>query len=312
MEPDPLSQKVAAVRHFNRFYTRQIGLITGHYLGSPFSVTEARVLYELAHLTNPTATALINELGLDAGYLSRILKSFIQKGLVEKHKSPNDGRQSHLSLTAKGQMEFDNLNTRSQAGIEGLLNSVSSAEQTHIVNAMQTIESRLGNSLENKISSSFIIREPRAGDMGWVVKRHGELYAEEYGWDEQFEGLVAEIVAKFIHEFDKARERCWIAERDGENIGCIFLVKKDEKTAKLRLLLVDPRARGLGLGAKLIDECISYARACGYEKMILWTNSNLFAARHLYQKFGFRLVDMEPHHSYGHDLVGENWELDLR
>jgi DNA-binding MarR family transcriptional regulator/ribosomal protein S18 acetylase RimI-like enzyme len=312
MNTENLLHKVAAVRHFNRFYTRQIGLITGHYLGSPFSVTEARVLYELAHLTNPTATTLINELGLDAGYLSRILKSFIQKGLVEKHKAPNDGRQSYLSLTEKGQMEFNNLNSRSQTGIEGLLNSVSSEDQIRIVNAMKTIETLLDNSSDGKISSSFILRQPIPGDMGWVVKRHGELYAEEYGWEEQFEGLVAGIVAKFVQDFDAKYERCWIAERDGENIGCIFLVKKDEKTAKLRMLLVDPKARGLGLGSKLIDECIRYARSCGYEKMVLWTNSNLYAARHLYEKVGFQLVEQEPHHSYGHDLVGENWELNLR
>jgi DNA-binding MarR family transcriptional regulator/N-acetylglutamate synthase-like GNAT family acetyltransferase len=302
---------VEAIRRFNRFYTRQIGVVDGHYLNSPFSLTEARVLYELATQSRPTASLIKDELGLDAGYLSRILQSFIKKGLLEKHVSDLDNRQSILQLTNPGREAFASLNTRSQTGIEGLLQNIPDGDRNRLIKAMQTIESLLSPADAKQTRTPFFIRQPVPGDMGWVVKRHGELYAEEYGWDEQFEALVAEIVAKFIQQFDAKHENCWMAERDGENIGCIFLVKKDADTAKLRLLLVDPKARGIGLGSKLIDECIRFARRCGYKKMVLWTNSNLLAARHLYQKAGFQLVEQEAHHSFGHDLVGENWELSL-
>ena len=312
MVPDNFSRNVESIRHFNRFYTKKIGVITDQYLDSPFSLTEARVLYELAHQAKSTASILKNELGLDAGYLSRILKSFIKHGLVEKCISPNDGRQNLLSLTEQGQKEFANLNSRSQVGIESLLENILDTDQTRVIKAMQTIENLLGKTPEINDPSPYFLRRPGPGDMSWVVKRHGELYSEEYGWDEHFEALVAEIVAQFVQQFDNKRERCWIAEKNGVNIGCVFLVKKTETVAKLRLLLVDPRARGLGVGSRLIDECIRYAKECGYEKMVLWTNSNLLAARHLYLKAGFKLVEQEPHHSYGHDLVGENWELDLR
>jgi DNA-binding MarR family transcriptional regulator/N-acetylglutamate synthase-like GNAT family acetyltransferase len=302
---------IESIRRFNRFYTRQIGVVDGHYLNSPFSLTEARVLYELANQINPTATTIKDELGLDAGYLSRILSGFAKKGLVNKLVSESDSRQNYLYLTDLGSQAFATLNSRSQSGIEEMLRKISRADQIRLVKAMQSIENILHPDEKAASNIPFILRPPVPGDMGWVVKRHGELYAQEYQWDNQFEALVAEIVAKFIQNFDAKSENCWIAERDGENIGCIFLVKKDAKTAKLRLLLVDPKARGLGLGAKLINECIRFARNSGYKKMTLWTNSNLLAARHLYQKAGFQLLDQDAHHSFGHDLVGETWELQL-
>ncbi len=310
MAQTDVSQRAAAVRQFNRFYTRQIGVLTQAYLHSPFSLAEARVLYELAHREQATATELGSELGLDAGYLSRILRNFGQRGLVRRQRSEADGRQSVLRLTDKGQSAFATLNSRSQVEIEAMLNRHAAEEQNRLVEAMRTIEGLLGAQPEQKVS--YILRPHQPGDMGWVVHRHGVLYAEEYGWNEQFEALVAEIVAKFIQRYDPRRERCWIAEKDGEIVGSVFLVKKSDTVAKLRLLLVEPKARGLGIGARLVDECIRFARQAGYKKMILWTNSVLAAARHIYEKAGFSLVESEPHHSFGHDLVGETWELKLR
>ncbi len=308
MEAD-LAQRVAAVRRFNRFYTKQIGVLTESYLDSPFSVTEARVVYELAHHEQTTATELGSELGLDAGYLSRILRDFKKNGLVTKEPSENDRRQSILRLTGKGQQAFAAINARSAGDFETMLNRLSLEDQNKLVDAMCTIEQLLGAQPEHKVP--YILRPHQPGDMGWVVHRHGILYAEEYGWNEQFEALVAEIVAKFIQHYDPQRERCWIAEKDGENVGSVFLVKKSATVAKLRLLLVEPKARGLGIGTRLVDECIRFARQAGYRKITLWTNSVLIAARHIYEKAGFHLVDSDPHHSFGHDLVGENWERGL-
>jgi DNA-binding MarR family transcriptional regulator/N-acetylglutamate synthase-like GNAT family acetyltransferase len=306
-----IDDRIVKIRRFNRFYTRQIGVIDGRYLATQFSLTEARVIYEIANTTDPSATMIKEITGLDAGYLSRIIQRLHRDGLVDKQITPHDGRQSILQLTDKGKTAFNNLNSRSQDGIREFLKPVSEADQIRMVKAMETIETILDPASVQSNRSPFIIRQPVCGDMGWVIQRHGEIYFEEYNWNEEFEALVAEIVAKFMHDFDAARERCWIAEKDGENIGCIFLVKKDEETAKLRLLLVDPKVRGMGLGAKLIEECIRFARRCGYKKMVLWTNSVLLEARHLYQKFGFTLVEQEEHHSFGQDLVGENWELIL-
>ena len=304
-----LSETAERIRQFNRFYTRQIGLFDRHYLESPFSLTEARVLYELANQSEPTATRIKNDLGLDAGYMSRILKKFARQGLLETRVSDADGRQNNIRLTEKGRAEFDLLNVRSQKDIEELLQNASAGDQSRLVKAMHTIESILTGGKTDQ--APIIIRQPVPGDMGWVVKRHGELYAEEYGWDEKFEGLVAEIVAKFVQNYDPTCERCWMAEMDGENVGCIFLVKLDDETAKLRMLLVDPKARGMGLGGKLVDECIQQARRCGYKKMVLWTNNILYSAIHLYVKAGFHKVSEEPQHSYGKDLVFENWEMQL-
>jgi DNA-binding MarR family transcriptional regulator/GNAT superfamily N-acetyltransferase len=304
-----VSQRAAVVRQFNRFYTRQIGVLTEAYLRSPFSLTEARVLYELAHREQATATELGGELGLDAGYLSRILLNFRKHGLIDKQRSENDGRQSVLRLTDKGQAAFATLNSRSQVEIEATLSKLTAEDQNRLVDAMRTIEGLFGAQPEQKVP--YILRPHQPGDMGWVVHRHGVLYAEEYGWNEQFEALVAEIVAKFIQHYDPRRERCWMAEKDGEIVGSVFLVKKSDTVAKLRLLLVEPKARGLGIGARLVEECIRFARQAGYRKIILWTNSVLVAARHIYEKAGFSLIASEPHHSFGHDLIGETWELTL-
>lgn len=304
-----LAQRVAAVRRFNRFYTRQIGLLQEVLLRSPFSLTEARVLYELAHHEKATATGLAEELGLDAGYLSRILNGFQKRGLIDKQASETDGRQSLLWLAEQGKEAFARLNADSQHEIEMMLDKLSNEEQNRMIKAMHTIEDLLGDQPEQKIP--YILRPHQPGDMGWVVYRHGELYAQEYNWDEHFEGLVAEIVAQFIKGYDPKWERCWIAEMDGEKVGSVFLVKQSATVAKLRLLLVEPGARGLGIGTRLVNECIRFARQAGYSKLTLWTNNVLHGARRIYEKTGFRLVLEEPHHSFGHDLVGETWDLDL-
>src|SRR5579859_134787 len=306
-----LSQRAAAVRQFNRFYTRQIGLLAAQYLDSPFSLTQARVLYELAQHSAPGTTAadLTRELGLDPGYLSRLLRGFQRDGMIRQHASPSDARQSLLRLTAKGRRAFQTLDRRSQRDLEAMLGALPEADQARLVGAMHTIQGLLGG--PGPRPPAYLLRPPRPGDMGWVVARHGALYAQEYGWDEQFEALVAEIVAGFVRHYDPRRERCWIAEVDGENAGSVFLVKQSDTVAKLRLLLVEPQARGLGLGTRLVDECLRFARHAGYRRMTLWTNSVLLAARHIYAKAGFKLVKSGPHHSFGHDLVEETWELDL-
>ena len=301
--------RVAAVRRFNRFYTRQIGLLQDGYLKSPFSLSEVRVLYELAHRERPTATELGRDLGLDAGYLSRILRGFQKRGLLKRVPSEDDGRQSHLSLTQRGQAAFAPLNTRSHEDIGAMLAAVPATEQARLVQAMHAIEAILGAQPEKKVP--YLLRPHRPGDMGWVVHRHGALYAQEYGWDERFEALVARIAAKFIERYDPKRERCWIAEKDGEIVGSVFLVTRSKTVAQLRLMLVEPKARGLGIGARLVDECVRFAGENGYRKITLWTNSVLVAARHIYRKAGFRLVHKERHHSFGHALVGETWDLTL-
>jgi len=303
------SQRVEAVRRFNRFYTRQIGVVSKQYLNSQLSVTEARVIYELENHELTTAIELSKELGLDSGQLSRILRDFKMQGLIDKQPSGTDARQKILRLTDKGQNAFAMLNARSHSRIEAMLNKVPLEDQGRLVEAMHTIEMLLGIQPERKVA--YILRPHQSGDMGWVVHRHGVLYAEEYGWDEQFEALVADVVAKFIRHYDPKREHCWIVEKDGENIGSVFLVKKSNTIAKLRLLLVEPKARGLGVGTRLVNECIRFAKKDGYKKITLWTNSVLVAARHVYEKAGFRLVEEEPHHSFGHDLVGQTWELKL-
>lgn len=302
-------QRVAAVRRFNRFYTKQIGILREGYLESPFSLTEVRVLYEVAHHEETAARELSKELGLDAGYLSRILRGFKKRGLISAQPSKTDGRQRVLRLTDRGQSAFATLNSRSHSDIGTLLDSLAPANQERVVKAMQAIEELLGSPPERRVP--YLLRPHQPGDMGWVVSRHGTLYAEEYGWDEQFEALVASIVAKFIQQYDPKRERCWIAEVDGENVGSVFLVKDSEKVGRLRLLLVEPKARGMGVGTRLVDECVRFGRRVGYQKITLWTNDVLHAARRIYEVAGFRLVHTEPHHSFGHDLVGETWELDL-
>jgi len=304
-----LPQRIEAMRRFNRFYTRKIGVLHEGLLQSPFPLTTARVIYELAHQERTTATALGSELGLDPGYLSRILRELKKLGLIDKKRSRTDGRQSVLWLTESGQAAFAQLNSRSRNEIAAILGQLSWPDQNRLVKAMQTIEQLLGAPPERRVP--YLFRPHQPGDMGWVVQRHGVLYAEEYGWDEHFEALVASIVAKFIQDFKPREERCWMAEMDGQIVGCVFLVRESATEAKLRLLLVEPKARGLGIGTRLVQECLRLARQVGYRKIRLWTNSVLLAARSIYEKAGFRLVQEEPHHSFGHDLIGEIWELDL-
>ncbi|MGE5258707.1 MAG: GNAT family N-acetyltransferase [Hyphomicrobiales bacterium] len=301
--------RIEAVRRFNRFYTRQIGLLLERYLRSPFSLAEARVLYELAHHEQTTATELSSELTLDPGYVSRILRGFGKRGLVVSSPFETDGRKRCLRLSKKGQGSFAMINTRSQREIRATLARLPVRAQERLIQAMQTVEELLG--AEPQHPAPYILRLHRPGDMGWVVQCHGALYAEEYGWDVQFEAFVAEIVSRFIRNFDPEKERCWIAEKDGENVGSVFLVRKSTSVAKLRLLIVEPEARGLGIGARLVDECITFARQAGYRTITLWTNSILSAARHIYKKAGFRRIMKERHKSFGHDLVAETWELNL-
>jgi DNA-binding MarR family transcriptional regulator/GNAT superfamily N-acetyltransferase len=304
-----LKRRVAAVRRFNRLYTRTIGVLQERAYRSPFSLAAVRVLYELAHRSPTTANELVRELGLDPGYLSRILGDFEKRGLVAKARSAVDARERHLTLTSRGRKAFAPLDARSQHDVAGLLRRLAPGDQARFVEAMGTIERLLGAPSDPQ--RSYLIRPPQAGDLGWVVYRHGALYAREYGYDERFEALVAEIVALFARRADSKRERCWIAELDGEMVGSVFLVQQARRVAKLRLLFVEPKARGLGIGRRLVDECVRFARQVGYRKITLWTQSELRAARRLYLTAGFRLVKKERHHSFGHELVAETWELPL-
>lgn len=309
--------RIEAIRRFNRFYTGRIGVLDEGLLDSTFTLTESRLLWELAHRDRLTATELARTLALDPGYLSRLLSGFKARGLIKSTRSKDDGRHQHLSLTVAGRRAFAPLDTRSQAEVTALLAPLADAQQRLLLESMGTIERLLGEPAPR--AAPFELRPHRAGDIGWVVSRHGALYADEYGWDLRFEALVARIAADFIERFDPAREACWIAERDGVNVGSVFLVQaRDDTThtaidgsAQLRMLLVEPSARGLGLGVRLVDECERFARRAGYRKMVLWTNRNLLAARGIYRKAGYVLTHSEPHHSFGHDLVGETWELAL-
>jgi DNA-binding MarR family transcriptional regulator/GNAT superfamily N-acetyltransferase len=302
-------QRIGAVRRFNRLYTRRIGVLQDGFLKTPYSLAEARVLYELARRDKATATEVAAELGLDHGYLSRILRGFSERGLVVKTTSPNDRRQSLLSLTAKGRMAFAPLEERSQNEVAAMIGALSVADQERVVAAMRTIERSLCEAPAPQVP--YVLRPPRPGDMGWVVAQHGVLYGEEYGWDERLEALTAEIVAAFVRNHDRKRERCWIAERDGENVGSVFLVRETDEVARLRLLLVEPKARGLGIGARLVEETLRFAREARYRKVTLWTHSVLAAARRIYERAGFKLVATKEHDEFGKRLVGETWELDL-
>jgi DNA-binding MarR family transcriptional regulator/ribosomal protein S18 acetylase RimI-like enzyme len=304
-----LEGRIAAVRRFTRFYTQRLGVLNEGLLESPFSLAQGRVLYELANRAQPTASELGKELGLDAGYLSRILRAFERQKLLQRAVSKSDGRQQLLTITDKGRKTFAPLNTRSREQIGAMLAPLSASEQESLVEAMRAVERLMGAPRESR--APYVLRPPAPGDMGWVVSRHGALYAQEYGFDARFELLVAEIVAKFVQTLDEKRERCWIAERDGDNVGSVFVVRRSATIAQLRLLLVEPKARGLGIGARLVDETLRFARESGYRKMTLWTQANLTAARAIYQKAGFRLAKTERHKSFGHDLVGEYWERKL-
>ena len=306
--PTPaLESRIEAVRRFSRFYTHKIGILPAEVSRNPFSLTEVRVLYELAHRAQPTATELGADLGLDAGYLSRILQGFAKRGLLNRSRSSADARQSLLTLTAKGKKAFAPIEARAIEEVGAMLRELPIEDQDRLVGALETVEKLLSGRAGT--GPAYIFRSHQPGDMGWVVHRHGVLYAQEYGCE--FEAMIAEAVAHFIQNYDAKRERCWIAERNGESIGCVFVVKHAKTVAKLRLLLVEPKARGLGIGRRLVEECVRFARQVGYRKMVLWTQSELLAARHLYKQAGFRVARRELHHIFGKDLVAETWELNL-
>jgi len=317
--PDPIdvASRIDAIRRFNRFYTRRIGVLQEGLLATPFSLTESRLLWEFAHRERATATELSRDLGLDPGYLSRLLRGFKERGLIKGVRASHDARHLHLTITAAGRKAFAPLDTRTHAEIRQWLDALAPSEQQQLVQAMTSIE-RLLDAKESR-PAPYLLRPPRSGDIGWVIARHGALYAHEYHWDMRFEALVGHIAARFVERLDPRREACWIAERDHANVGCVFLVQaRDEATdapldgvAQLRLLLVEPSARGLGIGARLVTECERFARQAGYARIVLWTNSVLLAARGIYAKAGYHLVKSEPHSSFGHELVGETWELPL-
>jgi DNA-binding MarR family transcriptional regulator/GNAT superfamily N-acetyltransferase len=307
--PPESDGEIAAVRAFNRFYTRKLGVLDQHLGKSPFSLSEARVLYELAHRDDLAAKEIGIELGLDPGYLSRIVQSFDEKGLITRKPLPSDRRQVCLNLTAKGRQTFAKLNLSSQNEVAAMLAALAPGDARRLTGAMTTIEDLLEPGESKR--PPFLLRSHRVGDMGWVIARQAIAYAEEHGWDISYEALVAEICAEFIRNYDPAREHCWIAEAGGEPLGSIFLVKASDDVAKLRLLLVEKKARGLGIGRALVDQCIRSAREKGYNKMTLWTQSILVAARGIYHQAGFRRVAEEKHHSFGVDLVGETWEMEL-
>ena len=311
VQPSPLPARVAAVRRFNRFYTRQVGALDEGLLHSALSLPEARVLYEIANRDSPTAAELGRELRVDAGYLSRLLRALEKRALIERAPSPADGRQSLLRLTAEGRATFVDLDKRSSEDVASLLAPLGDLQQRRLLDAMRTIETVLGAEVRQR--ASYVLRPHRPGDMGWIVHRQAVLYAQEYGWNEEYEGLISRIVADFIDTFDPKREHCWIAEREGEIVGSVFVVRHPnrEGVAKLRLLYVEPEARGLGIGRRLVSEVTRFAREAGYRAISLWTNSVLVSARRLYEAEGYRLVQEERHHSFGRDLVGQTWELTL-
>ena len=304
-----LDERIEAVRRFNRFYSERFEVLNERLLESEFSLTEARVLYELAHRENVTATELARDLKLDMGYLSRMLSKFESEELILKKQSLNDGRQTIISLTRKGRGCFGKLNTNSRQQLSLILSELPVPDQKRLVSALATAHSIL--SLEQSAPTSYILRPPEPGDFGWIVQRHGELYAQEYGWNEKFEGLVADIVGQFVQNFDPVYERCWIAEADGERAGCAFVVKESATIGKFRLLLVEPKARKLGIGSRLVNECIRFARTVGYKNVNFWTNNVLKDARRIYDRMGFTLVHEERHSRFGPELVGQTFEKDL-
>lgn len=306
-----IEQRAEAVREFNRFYTRRIGVLGEGHLDSSFSLTEVRVLFELANRDHPTASEIADALGLDRGYLSRTLRSFQKRGLVTTKAGPGDRRRALLRLTPAGRRAFSPLDARAREEIVAMLEPLPTTDQQRILEAMRAIRTSLDRRNAPVASAPYTLRTHRPGDMGWVVHRHGVLYSHEYGWDERFEAIVAHVVADFIDNFDPARERCWIAERDGEIVGSIFVVAKSKTVAKLRLLLVEPSARGLGLGSRLVDEVVQFARQAGYKKITLWTQRDLTSARKIYKAAGFELVAEEEHQLFGNSLMAETWEMRL-
>lgn len=307
-----IASDAAAVRAFNRFYTQRIGVLDDAPLGGPFSLTEGRVLYELAHRDAPAASELCRDLGLDRGYLSRILARFQKQGLVARSRSASDGRQSHIRLTAKGSKTFAAIDHTWQGATEELLAPLSEKDRRGLVSAMTRVRALLANAeAQGANAEHIVLRQHRLGDMGWIVQRHAVVYGEQFGWNAEFEALVAEICAKFIHDYDPASERCWIATRGGAPVGSVFLVKDSDEVGRLRLLFVEPSARGLGIGGKLVDACVAHARKVGYRKITLWTNDVLVSARRIYQAAGFRLMREWPDRKFGKDLGGQDWDLEL-
>jgi DNA-binding MarR family transcriptional regulator/GNAT superfamily N-acetyltransferase len=302
-------ERVQAVRQFSRFYTKRIGVLHERLLGSEYSLTEVRVLFELAHRERCTASEICDELGLDPGYLSRILRHFANQKLIVRERSRDDARHYGVQLTPKGRALFASLDQQSSAHVAEILGNLPEPRQQELINALNEAQKALTG--DSQVPPQLVLRTHRPGDMGWVVHRHGVLYAQEYSWDDTFEALVAEIAAQFVKNFDSKRERCWIAELDGEPVGSVFLVRHTDQIAKLRLLLVEPAARGHGIGRRLVGECVQFARDCGYSKIVLWTQSILTAARKIYEHADFRLVKSEPNRAFGAELVSETWELDL-
>ena len=304
--------RIAALRRFNRFYTQRIGVLQEGLLDSPYSLAQVRVLYELAHPEPadeaPTASELSATLGLDEGYLSRIVHGFETAGMLTRRPSAADARRQLLALTRKGRAAFAPLDRRSHDQVGALLDTLGRGDQRRLVAASAAIERLLDAGTRPR---PIVLRAPRPGDLGWVVQRHGEIYAREYDYDAQFEALVAAIAARFVQRFDARHERCWIADCDGTNVGSVFIVRQAADVAKLRLLLVEPEARGRGLGARLVGQCIRFARRAGYRSIVLWTQSELAAARHLYEQAGFRCLRRRAHHSFGRDLIAETWRLVL-
>lgn len=310
--------RIEEVRRFNRFYTREIGVLEQGHLHSEFPLAVVRLLYELAHWNDerqdlPTATDVAREMDLDAGYMSRLLRDLERRRLVKRAPSPSDARQHHLRLTPEGRNVSADLEKRARADVATLLRPLSDNKQRLMIDALRTVQASLSTHTVDAGSPAFILRPPRAGDLGWVVARHGALYTQEYGWNEQFEALVARIVADYAEQHDAQREACWIAERDGENAGSIFLVRHPDRpgVAKLRLLLVEPSARGLGVGRGLVDECTRFARQAGYHTITLWTNSVLVSALRIYEAAGYKMIEETPHRQFGPELMSQTWELVL-
>jgi DNA-binding MarR family transcriptional regulator/GNAT superfamily N-acetyltransferase len=311
LRASPARDTVAALRRFSRFYTRQLGLLDEHLLSSGWGLTEVRVLYELAHREAPSAAELARDLGLDAGFLSRLLRRLAARRLVRQRAHPSDGRRRVLELTAAGRRTIETLESASDTQARALVGPLDDGRATELCSAMATIERQLAPASARAVPAPIVLRAHRVGDIGWIAHRQGLLYAQEYGWDQTFEALVAEIAAKFVRGFDPKFEQCWIAEQAGRIVGSVFLVRKSARVAQLRLLYVEPEARGQGLGARFVDECIAFARARGYRTLMLWTNDLLHAARHVYESRGFVLEREERHHSFGKKLVGQFWSLAL-
>jgi DNA-binding MarR family transcriptional regulator/N-acetylglutamate synthase-like GNAT family acetyltransferase len=307
-----MSTEVETIRQFNRFYTRQIGVLDEGLLASAFTLTQARILFELGTRKTITAGELIRHLGLDAGYLSRILQSFTEKRLVARERSASDGRRAHLSLTAKGRRAFEELDRKSRRSVRAMVSALSAAQRKRLLCSMQEIQATLSES-NGPGDVMVTVREHQIGDVGWAIEQHGELYAAEFGWNVEFEALVATLFARFLTNHDPESEKLWIAMVNGERAGCVFVVRndKDPDAAQLRCLLVKPSARGLGVGARLVDECLQFAKSAAYKRMLLWTNDILISARRIYERAGFSLVEESPHHSFGHDLIGQVWERAL-